>query len=113
MNLPALTRSEILSETAQSYSIAMCRHSQLSHTGQDGSSFVDRLSQSGYRGLPRGENIALGYRSARTVVGGWVRSDGHRRNMLLPDIDEVGIGIAVNQRTGEMWWTMLLGVGNR
>jgi uncharacterized protein YkwD len=40
-----------------------------------------------------GENVAYGYRTGRSVVNdGWMRSDGHRANILNPDYRVMGIG---------------------
>jgi uncharacterized protein YkwD len=47
----------------------------------------------GYRYRLIGENLAVGYRGT-TVVEGWMRSPGHRENILQRGFDEVGIAIA-------------------
>ncbi len=40
-----------------------------------------------------GENVAYGYRNGRSVVNdGWMKSDGHRANILNPDFRLMGIG---------------------
>jgi uncharacterized protein YkwD len=51
-----------------------------------------------------GENIAVGYPSGRAVVNrGWMRSSGHRANILRPQFRLMGIG-AYRDRHGR-WWT--------
>ena len=51
-----------------------------------------------------GENIAMGYRSGRVVVNqGWMHSDGHRTNILLPQYRLMGIGAARDAQG--RWWT--------
>jgi uncharacterized protein YkwD len=51
-----------------------------------------------------GENIAVGYPSGRAVVNrGWMRSSGHRANILRPKYRLMGIG-AFRDRQGR-WWT--------
>lgn len=64
------------------------------HESPDGIDPFDWVDRRGYRYRAIGENLAVGYRSAQAVVGGWMRSEGHRHNILLPDFDEVGIAIA-------------------
>jgi uncharacterized protein YkwD len=39
-----------------------------------------------------GENVAYGYPTGRNVVNqGWMRSDGHRANILDPDFELVAV----------------------
>jgi uncharacterized protein YkwD len=43
-----------------------------------------------------GENIAWGtgsYGAPKSIVRSWMKSDGHRRNILDPDFEHIGIGI--------------------
>ena len=65
-----------------------------SHSSSDGTSFFDRVSrfygESGYVG----ENIASGYGDTyAAVIYGWMCSDGHRSNIMLPDYNELGTGV--------------------
>lgn len=58
-----------------------------------------------------GENIYLlypSYESAGYAHRGWMRSDGHRRNMLNRYHDAVGIGV-ICDADGTMWATMDMG----
>jgi uncharacterized protein YkwD len=51
-----------------------------------------------------GENIAMGYRSGRVVVNqGWMRSHGHRANILQRRYRLMGIGAARDAHG--RWWT--------
>ncbi len=38
------------------------------------------------------ENVAAGYRTPEAVMQGWLSSEGHRRNILNPDLREIGVG---------------------
>ena len=40
-----------------------------------------------------GENVAMGYPSPRSVVRAWMRSAGHRANILNPAFRHVGVGL--------------------
>lgn len=55
------------------------------------------------------ENIAMGQRSSTEVHVGWMRSEGHRRTILSPDLDAVGVGV-VCRKDGVMWATQVFGV---
>lgn len=61
-----------------------------------------------------GENIAHGKADSgpdrfrpRTIVAGWMRSEGHRKTML-GDYQEVGIGVMITER-GDVFWCAVFG----
>jgi uncharacterized protein YkwD len=41
-----------------------------------------------------GENVAMGYCTAGSLVQGWLDSPGHRHNIMNPLFRKMGIGIA-------------------
>ena len=60
------------------------------------------------------ENLAAGMARAEAVVKAWMASPGHRRNLLLPDIVEVGAGYVLRENDGGQhryrhYWTMTFG----
>jgi uncharacterized protein YkwD len=67
----------------------------------DGRSVGDRLRAIGYqRGVSgsAGENIAYGVGDKSTpasIVRAWMRSPGHRADILRPAFTEIGIGISL------------------
>lgn len=63
------------------------------HVAPDGLQPFVWAQQRGYRYRIIGENLAVGFRGA-TVVDGWMRSPGHRENVLQRSFDEVGIAVA-------------------
>lgn len=63
------------------------------HTSPDGIDPFEWVLHRGYRYRLIGENLAVGYRGT-AVVDGWMRSPGHRENILQRGFDEVGIAIA-------------------
>ena len=65
------------------------------------------MRDAGYDGCPRGENIALGQRSAEQVMGDWMDSDGHRRNILSSNSNEIGMGFLDNR------WVQNFGFADR
>jgi uncharacterized protein YkwD len=42
------------------------------------------------------ENIAMGYNSVESVVRGWMKSPGHRANILNPKHTKIGVGFYKN-----------------
>lgn len=55
-----------------------------------------------------GENIAAGYRSAESVVAGWMNSVGHRANILNSNFKSMGVSVAYND--GNMYWSQNFGM---
>ncbi|MFI9719536.1 CAP domain-containing protein [Streptomyces sp. NPDC052396] len=95
-----------LSSLAQSFSNDMARRGFFDHTDPDGKSPWDRAARHGIRNLG-GENIARGHPDAHTVMDAWMRSSGHRQNILNGEYRTLGVG--VRQGPGGPWWTQDFG----
>ncbi|AEM84745.1 CAP domain-containing protein [Streptomyces violaceusniger] len=95
-----LTVNEKLTKAAQDHSEDMAAHSNMSHTGSDGSSPGDRIERAGYSWSTYGENVAYGYESPKSVMEGWMSSPGHKANILNCDFKEIGVGVA---QPGHYW----------
>ena len=63
------------------------------HVAPDGTQPFVWVRNHHYRYATIGENLADGYRSARAVVDGWMRSPGHRANVLGNSFQDVGLSI--------------------
>ena len=70
------------------------------HTAPSGVTMVDRIRRAGYTSGARawglGENIAWGsgrLATASQIHRSWMRSAGHRANILMRSFREIGIGI--------------------
>ena len=64
-----------------------------------------------YVGYPFGrlaENVAFGFPNPETAVDGWMRSKGHRTNILDGDVEETGIGI-VRSPGGGLYYCQVFG----
>lgn len=93
-----LRNDTLLALGAAARSTTMALSGSLTHNG-----WVEAIRAAGYRGSALGENIASGYPSAASVVSGWMRSDGHRANILRGYADS-GVGCVKDAR-GRLWWT--------
>lgn len=51
-----------------------------------------------------GENIAMGQPTPQAVMTAWMNSQGHRANILNPQYNEIGVGVAKTQN-GTIYWT--------
>lgn len=99
-SLPPLSNSTQLQQAAQRHSDNMAVSSTMSHNCTDGTTFSQRISQSGYIWRSIAENVAAGQTSAQQVMQAWINSPGHRANMLKSDVKDAGIGY--NNR----YWTL-------
>lgn len=91
---------------ARRHSADMARTRKMSHTGSDGSTFVDRLARAGYSAAGA-ENVAMGYGTPAAVMKGWMASSGHRANILNCKLRAIGVGI--DYRNSGPWWTQDFG----
>lgn len=89
----ALIRNSYAERAAQGHADWMNATGTFSHTGANGSSFVDRMKAAGYAS-PGGENIAYGQRDAQAVMTAWMNSPGHRANILNCKFTRIGVGVA-------------------
>ncbi len=74
-----------------------------SHTRPNGSTCFTAANELGVSYRSAGENIAYGYPSPKSVVSGWMNSDGHRKNILSGSFSKIGIGCY--ESDGILYWT--------
>jgi uncharacterized protein YkwD len=68
----------------------------------------DRLDASGYPWRAFAENIAMGQRTMSDVIEAWMKSPGHRKNMLSPNYTEMGTGYATDE-SGRAYYVQVFG----
>ena len=105
----ALRKCARLDQAAQKYAQVMAATGHFAHTGPDGSSPSTRAKRAKY-GTRAGENIAAGYDTNAQVMEGWIRSDGHYRNLLYPQYKDAGFGAALS-KDGSIYWVQMFGLG--
>lgn len=98
-----VTWNDLLANAALSHSSDMNTNDYFSHTGLNGSSAGDRITAAGYNWRAYGENIARGYTSEQAVMDGWLKSEGHCKNIMSSQFKEMGVGRAGN------YWTQAFG----
>ncbi|WP_306215370.1 CAP domain-containing protein [Actinoplanes sp. RD1] len=92
---------------ARGHSKYMATTGNFSHTGARNSSFITRVKAAGYT-APRSENIAWGYRSAAEVVNAWMKSPGHRKNLLDCGAKSFAVGV-IYSANGTPYYTQEFG----
>ena len=106
------TLNTALTAAAQRHSDDMAATGNISHTGSDGSSDVQRILEAGYGayefGPLVGENIYGGLGEADVPFNAWMEDPGARSNLLHERYREIGISVA-SDAGGRFFWTVDLG----
>jgi len=88
--VPELSWNVQLEKAAGRHAKDMSGNNLAGHTGSDGSSPDERITDAGYRWSMCGENVAYGFNTVKEVVEGWIASPGHCRNMMDAGFRELG-----------------------
>ena len=99
---PKLKWDDRIAAVAQKHSRDMVSRNFFSHTNPDGKDPFERLKESNLFFSAAAENLALGPRTGKEVYDTWLRSPGHRKNMLACRFTRHGVG-----RTGDRWTYVL------
>lgn len=106
----ALTSNAKLRCAARFHSKDMATKNFFSHTGSNGSTFVNRIDNAGYVWKAAGENIAAGQTTAANVVNGWMASTGHCNNIMNGNFKNLGVGYWYSgTATYKHYWTQDFG----
>jgi uncharacterized protein YkwD len=89
----ALRETADLDRSATSHAQNMSANDYFSHSSYNGTSWYTRLESFGTK-YPGGENIAMGFYSAASVMAAWLASPGHRANIADCQFKSIGIGQA-------------------
>ena len=110
-SLPRFAKSQRITQAALRHSNDMADNNFFDHTGSDGSTAGDRLTQGCYRWQAYGEIIAAGYTTPASVVAAWMDSAGHRGVILDGQFEDFGAGYAYNRKSEyRHYWTVDFGV---
>lgn len=104
--VPELKFNKKISNVATVKSQDMINKDYFDHESPTYGSPFGMMSDFGITFFAAGENIALGYTSPKSVVEGWMKSPGHRENILSSYFNELGVGIAQDSK-GRLYWTQM------
>lgn len=79
-----------------------------SHTRPNGSNFSTVLSSAGIRFQSAGENIAYGQITPALVMNDWMKSSGHRANILNTGFTSIAVGHYQNSAGVDYWVQLFL-----
>lgn len=94
-----------LANVAKGHSEDMAQNNFLSHTGSDGSTSTQRISQSSYAWSLSGEALAKGQTTSAAVVIDWLNSPSHCKVLMNPDYTQLGASClkAVSDGASNYW----------
>ena len=102
-----------LAAAAQSHAEDMAAADFFDHTGPSGTDIDARLARAGYAYRVVAENIAAGSPAPERTVQDWMRSGPHRKNILLPEARDAGVGYVHHSPDGgdvqyRHYWTLVV-----
>jgi len=90
-----LIKNSFLMSYAQKWSNKMAVQNKLYHSS------MKNIMELGFSSVA--ENIAYGQKSPEEVMKTWMRSHGHRSNILNGSFTEIGCGMSLSQE-GRLYW---------
>jgi uncharacterized protein YkwD len=95
---PPLAWNTELEQAAQAHAEDMYKRNYFSHISKNGLTPQDRIIKAGYtfkgyKSFAAGENIAQGQQQIDEVMTGWIKSEGHCKNLMNPAFKEVGVAV--------------------
>lgn len=108
--LPPVAPNATLSRVAAAHACDMARRGRMTHIGTTTTGPAQRVKATGYRPTVTAENIAAGPFSRSRVLQEWNASQGHRDNILIPQVREVGIGSAIGPDGKTVFWAAVYSV---
>lgn len=103
--LPPLRIDGRLMQAARVQAAAMAASDRLDHAA--GGRLTGRVTDAGYAWSTTAENIGRGYATFEAAMQGWIGSPGHRRNLLNPNITEIGFAGARSATGGRNYWAQV------
>ncbi len=95
-----------LQDAAQEKATDMAYNDYFDHNSPTYGSPSDMLQQFDVEHTVVLENIAAGFLDPEDVVNGWMKSEGHRENILNEDVTHIGIGYEEGGAM-DVYWTQL------
>ncbi|GMF29805.1 unnamed protein product [Phytophthora fragariaefolia] len=100
-----------LQAAAQRQADDMAANNFMSHQGSDGSKMAQRVAEAGFTGGVIAENVAAGQKNVNAVVDSWMKSSGHRQN-ILGNYTVFGAAYAYSRTSKHKHsWTQVFGRG--
>ena len=108
--LDALRRDGRAERAAQGHALDMAERGYFNHVTPEGTTLGERCEAARVKHYGVGENIARGQPTPREVMESWLKSPGHRENLLKAKWTKLGVGLArgTNDRgETELYWVQV------
>lgn len=102
--LAAVRADPRLARAAAAHACDMARRGRMTHAGSATAGPGPRVKAAGYAPTVTAENIAAGPFSLDRVLAEWNASNGHKGNMLIPQVRDYGIGQAIGPDGRTRFW---------
>lgn len=108
MGLPDLIKDPQLQKSAEAKMQDMFQKQYFEHVSPTGDSVSDVVRKTGYEYIVVGENLALGvFAGDAQVVAAWMASPGHKKNILDPRYQEIGLAVGQGVYQGRKQWLIV------
>ena len=102
--------SASLDKAAQGHACDNANRMSISHVSSDGSHLQTRLRRAGYAYRTAAENTGRGFASGARAVQWWMNSPKHKHNILIGQVRDVGVGIAMSgSPDSRLHWIIVMG----
>jgi cysteine-rich secretory family protein len=98
--LSALRSHPLLAASAKKKAEDMLAHDYFEHTSPTGVSPWTWIDAAGYDYVYAGENLAIDFTTGEGVHAAWMRSPGHRKNILSEKYRDIGIAVVTGEFEG-------------
>lgn len=113
-HIPVLQANRALNTIAHKRLDDMLEKRYFAHTSPSGEDVSDLAGSLHYDYSCIGENLARGnFKSAGDLVGFWMKSPQHRKNLLSRDYKDIGVALARETVGGRDFWHAVQVFGNR
>ena len=99
------TLNRVAAETARE----LARRDKLKTRMHTAGGLAKRLNGANYPAKQAAENLGSGYPTLVMAIDGWKGSPGHNKNLLNPDLTNMGIGLALTDKGKyHSYWVLVL-----
>jgi uncharacterized protein YkwD len=100
--LSDLSFNDHLMSAAQDKLNDMIKNDYFAHTSPAGINPWHWFEKDGYNYQYAGENLAINFTTAEDEHKAWMNSPAHKKNILSPNFDEIGIAVGAGEMDGQM-----------
>jgi uncharacterized protein YkwD len=103
--LATLSENQFLNTIAEERAKDMLEKQYFDHISPTGEQASDLAQRVGYPYKVIAENIASGmFLTNQKIIDGWMQSPGHRKNILSPEVREIGVSVMKGRMSGQDTW---------